>query len=263
MRSTFAVLRSHTYPRAMALRAALLAAASFALSLALAPTASAQPTSEGGDAEARALFEAGQVAFREGRFEDALTDFQHAYDRSPRPLLLFNIGTAADRLRRDAVALDAFERYLAAMPEATNAVEVRARIDVLRDAVARASADEPPDTAPEPTAEEPPSAAASDPTPWIVTGVGGAVLVAGAVLLGLGMADAAAVTNAAQGSDWSSVAGAYDRAEPLSIAGIAALGAGGAAVIAGIVWGATSGGSSSPRARLLPLPGGLSLHGVF
>lgn len=241
------------------IRSSLLVLVGLALPLAPASVGRAQPTSEGGDVEARALFDAGEVAFREGRFDDALADFQAAYDRSPRPLLLFNIGTAADRLRRDAVALDAFERYLAALPEAPNAVEVRARVEVLRQAVA-ASAEEV-STVPTEVATPPPTG--SDPTPWIVTGVGGAVVVAGAVLLGLGTADAAAVTNAPQGSSWSDVAGAYDRAEPLSIGGAVALGAGVAALLTGIVWGAMISGSSSVRARLVPLPGGLSLYGAF
>ena len=61
------------------------------------------------ETEARALFEAGRQAFTDGRFEDALQRFSQSYELSHRAELLFNIGQAADRLRRDAEALAAFE----------------------------------------------------------------------------------------------------------------------------------------------------------
>ncbi|MCX7807199.1 MAG: tetratricopeptide repeat protein, partial [Deltaproteobacteria bacterium] len=78
------------------------------------------PADEAKDQEARALFQAGQVAFEDGRFEDALQYFRRSYELSGRPALLYNIGLAADRLRRDEEALSAFERYLAEVPDARN-----------------------------------------------------------------------------------------------------------------------------------------------
>ena len=85
--------------------------------------------------EARALFEAGRAAFNDGRFEDSLGYFRQSYELSGRPELLFNIGTSADRLRLNQEALDAFERYLAALPDAPNRREVEGRIRVLRRAM--------------------------------------------------------------------------------------------------------------------------------
>ncbi|MBX3248933.1 MAG: hypothetical protein KF901_17280 [Myxococcales bacterium] len=87
------------------------------------------------DSEARALYQAAVVAFDEGRFEDALRLFRRAYELSERPELLFNVGTTADRLRRDEEALEAFEAYLAARPDAANRASVEARIEVLREAI--------------------------------------------------------------------------------------------------------------------------------
>lgn len=84
------------------------------------------------DAEARSLFEAGRTAFRDGRFEAARDHFQHAYDLSQRPELLYNIASANDRLRNDAAALADFERYLEEVPDAPNRAEVEARIVALR-----------------------------------------------------------------------------------------------------------------------------------
>jgi uncharacterized protein HemY len=99
------------------------------------PTADAahEPTER--DREARALYEAAVVAFDEGRFEDALRLFRRSYELSERPELLYNVGTAADRLRRNEEALEAFEAYLAARPEADNRANVEARVVVLRQAI--------------------------------------------------------------------------------------------------------------------------------
>ncbi len=109
----------------------------------LAPTrVLAQPRSQGSaseaqDGEARLLFEAAKRAFADARYDTALARFREAYTLSARPALLYNIGQCADRLRRDDEALEAFDRYLAAMPDAPNAAEVRTRIGALRAAQAR------------------------------------------------------------------------------------------------------------------------------
>ena len=88
------------------------------------------------DAQARELYQRGSSAFDAGRFADALEHFEHAYELSPRPALLYNIGTSADRLRRNQRALEAFEAYLAAVPDAEQRDHVQARLVVLREAIA-------------------------------------------------------------------------------------------------------------------------------
>jgi tetratricopeptide (TPR) repeat protein len=103
-----------------------------------AGTAAAQdPDPWSADQQARERFERGREAFEDGRFEDALHDFQRSYQLSGRAELLFNIGSASDRLRLNQEALDAFEGYLEARPEAPNRREVERRIVVLREAIAR------------------------------------------------------------------------------------------------------------------------------
>lgn len=87
------------------------------------------------DSAARALFEDGRHAFETGDFATALSRFQQAYDISHRVPLLWNIAATLDRLRRDEEALDMFEQYIAAVPEAANRDEVLGRIRVLREAV--------------------------------------------------------------------------------------------------------------------------------
>lgn len=117
-------------------RVALIVIASV---LALAAPAAAQEEAGTRDAEARALFEAGVLAFDDERYEDALGHFRRAYELSGRPALLHNVGLAAERAGREADALDAFEAYLRAVPDAANRAEVEARIDELRADVADAT----------------------------------------------------------------------------------------------------------------------------
>ncbi len=93
--------------------------------------ASAQPSSAD-DQEARALFDAGTVAFQQGRFDRALGHFVRAYELSGRPLMLFNIANTHDRLGNSQEALDYFRRYLAEVPDAENASFVRGRVEVLQ-----------------------------------------------------------------------------------------------------------------------------------
>lgn len=117
------------------------------------------------DQEARMLFEAGRVAYTAGRFEDSLDYFQRAHSMSGRAVLLYNVGSAADKLRRDAVALDAFRRYLEAMPTAENRAEVESRIHVLEQVVASAQP-----TVTVPTVTVPP---VTDPTVTVPPPAGG------------------------------------------------------------------------------------------
>lgn len=83
------------------------------------------------DAVARGLFQAGKAAYEAGKYEDALTFFEQAHARSGRPQLLFNIGQAAERLRRDEKALEVFRAYLTQVPDAPNRADVEARIKQL------------------------------------------------------------------------------------------------------------------------------------
>lgn len=83
--------------------------------------------------EAQSLFAAGQSAYDDARYEDALRYFRLAAEVSPLPELQYNIGLAADRLRRDADALAAFEAFLRGVDEGHPKYnEVQARVRVLR-----------------------------------------------------------------------------------------------------------------------------------
>jgi len=217
---------------------------------------------QGEDSEARALFEAGRVAFDEGRFENALEYFQRSYELSRRPQLLYNIGSAADRLRRDREALEAFEAFLEAVPSSPNRAHVEGRIRVLRQAQDQ-DGDAPAEaTTTSPSTSSDGDGGGADPAPWIVLGISAAVLVTGVVLLGVSAADIAAVEGVEDGGSWSSIQGAYDRAPILSGLGWAFAGLGLAGVAVGLGWGIASGsGGESVEARVVP--GGLELRGTF
>ncbi|MBK8589113.1 MAG: tetratricopeptide repeat protein [Sandaracinaceae bacterium] len=199
------------------------------LALAVPATAHAQRR----DDEARALYSAGEIAFSEGRYEYALVHFQRAYELSPRPILLFNIGASAERLSRDTLALEAYEQYLQELPDAPNRRVVAARIVLLRQALYGQ---------PEPSLEtdEPTGAG-----PWIVVGVGAAAVALGAVFTGLGFADAATVRDLPDGTPWAAVADEYERAPRRQMAGFALLGVGTVAVVTGVVL-AIRGSRNSP-----------------
>jgi len=101
--------------------------------------AASPPRAEDADRteEAKALFAAGKAAFDAGRFTDALDYFERSYAISKRPGLLYNIGIVRDRLRDDERALEAYDAYLAAVPDAGNRAEVETRANAIRAALAQ------------------------------------------------------------------------------------------------------------------------------
>jgi tetratricopeptide (TPR) repeat protein len=125
------------------------------------------------DREARTLFEQGRVAYQEGRYRDAWDYFRQAYLLSKRPALLYNVGQAADRLRKDREALEAFRMYLAQVPQAENRREVENRVRALEQQV---DAAQPMQTAPPPASPDPayaPLPAQQPGDPWATAPAGG------------------------------------------------------------------------------------------
>jgi tetratricopeptide (TPR) repeat protein len=64
----------------------------------------------------RDAVERGTLAFRAGRFLEAKTAFELAYDMHPAPVVLFNIASCWRRLGDRTSALVAYRRFLAAAP---------------------------------------------------------------------------------------------------------------------------------------------------
>jgi tetratricopeptide (TPR) repeat protein len=138
------------------------------------------------DEQARQHFKVGQSMYQAGRFAEAGAEWDKAYELSGRPALLYNIYIAY----RDAGdwnnAARALEEFLA---KGEVSVEERptlqARLDVMkreiaeREAAAAAAAEAPAAEPAEPAApaEEPEQQASI--VPWIVGGIGGAMVIAG------------------------------------------------------------------------------------
>lgn len=98
--------------------------------LLLAPAAQAAPPPE-----AKAHFDAGTDYFAKDRFDDAIREFQIAYDLSGFPELLINIARAHSHLGHEEESIAFLERYLKEKPDAIDAASVRAEIDARRRAL--------------------------------------------------------------------------------------------------------------------------------
>lgn len=225
-----------------------------AIALLHAP-ALAQEASSGRDEEARALFEAGQVAFEDGRFEDAEGHFRRSYELSQRVELLYNVAVAADHARHDQAALQAYEEYLQRVPDTERRTRVETRIAALRAGGASAEGALG-------LGDERAPSGGSDPAPWIVFGISAAALVAGGVMVGIAAVDADTVNSAPMDTPWVDVAEAYDRSVPLAIAGYVVGGVGLLGMVVSLVWGLSSGGGGSSTALRFG-PGSLTFMSRF
>ncbi len=110
-----------------------------------------------GLAEAKDSFEAAQTAFVRGEFDTAAARFLEAYEKKPYPAFLFNVAVSYEKAKQLEKARQYFERYLQVDPNASDAAQVKLRLDVIAQLLA------PP--APPPVAAPPPAAAGTPPTP--------------------------------------------------------------------------------------------------
>lgn len=239
-------------------------AASLAL-LALAPsTVHAQFASP--DARARELYIEGDRHYQEGRYEQAVQAFQESYRLSGRPLLLFNLANAYERLGRYQDALEALRGYAPHAPFGEQA-QVRARIASLEQRAREA-----------PTQPAAPAGAPRGDDALIVTGivVGGVGLVmgAGGVAMGLLALDArsraqagCATTEGVTLCD-ESARGALEDDSLFALLADVGMFVGGAALVAGVVlaivgWPSGSGGESAVVPWIAPRADGGELGVVI
>ncbi len=168
--------------------------------------------------QARAHFNKGSAFFDVGRFAEAASEYEQAYQLKNDPALLFNLGQAYRFDGQYAKAIVAYKSFLRRVPNASHAVEVQqhiASLQKLLDEQKRATTTPPTGTLPpaqaEPEAQPPPSTSRSHapspvtpseatvaarpsprPTPlykkwWLWRAVGGVVVAGVAVGLGLGL----------------------------------------------------------------------------
>lgn len=104
---------------------------------------------------AKRHFDRGQKLFTLGKFDEALDEYQKAFDASPIPDFLYNIGQCHRNLGNYEQAIFSFKRFLQLDPEAQNRDKVEIIIDELEDKLerqnARGSGDRPPPPPPKHT----------------------------------------------------------------------------------------------------------------
>jgi hypothetical protein len=115
--------------------------------------------------QARSLYERAEKGFDLGKFAEALSDYQSAYEAKPLPGFLFNIAQCYRNMSNFERARFFFRRYLALDPHAPNRRRVEELISEMSkqlDARAAEAAAAPPTTTPpaEPKAAEAPGAVA-------------------------------------------------------------------------------------------------------
>lgn len=165
-------------------RAALRPLLLLTLLAAVAPEARAQDATA--EARAKELYENGAALYEEGRYEEAILAWEEAYRLSSRPVLLFNIANAYERLGRYDEAIDALSRYRAfAKAEERESLDRRMQNLERRRDEARAAAAAAAVTTPTPTPTPTPAPAATktgpSPLPFVIMGAGVASVGVGAV----------------------------------------------------------------------------------
>jgi len=249
--------------------------------LVTAPEAAAQFGADAADHRALQLYQEGEAAYTEGRYEAAVRAFTAAHRLSPRPLLLYNLANAYERLGRYAEAVDALAEYLPDAPADERTV-VQTRLDNLRARL--------PGAAPaEPASQEPAAVANPEPVedaggssgllvPGVALGAGGLALVGAGIAFGLLALDARASIE--EGSGCGSAAdgrllcmagsqSTFADAELYALLADIGMIGGGAVAAVGLVLvilGVADGGESSEQASWAPDvrvgPGAVSLGAV-
>jgi hypothetical protein len=132
---------------------------------------------------AKESFEAAQSSFVREEYDKAADQFLKAFEHKPFPAFLFNAAVAFEKAKRFDQAKEYFERYLATDPGASDAAQVKARIDTLAKVLAPPPPPPPPPpeatppttptpptaSTPPPVVPTPPPAAEAPPLPAIVT----------------------------------------------------------------------------------------------
>ena len=191
---------------------------------------------------AKKYFTLGSELFNRGDYKAALAQFEESFKYSRKPELLYNMARCHELLGQHEQALSFYDRYLTSAPE--NAEVIRSRVANLKQLIAKkreeasrkaAAARKP---APVPVKEpEPTSSSAMSVAGWALVGVGGAALVAGAVLGGLTLAKEAELEQAYADAEMT-LAEMQDgeaQGEAMQTGAIVGLAVGGAVAAAGAV----------------------------
>jgi hypothetical protein len=227
---------------------------------------------------AKGAHKAAELFYAKGNYDRAIQSWTDAYSFDcTAHRLLINIGNAHEKIGNKDKAIEAFETYLDRMgPDADPTIADK--VENLRKLAAPQPQPQPqpvgngdpnpidsPPPPPDDNPEEPDEGGDSSVAPFVLMGVGGVLVVVGAVLLGVGsskVSDAEASCAIASGGDPRNC-GVGPESEALkndgnsgrTMMGVGAvgLGLGGAAVIGGVVWWLVSGSDDNDNAQLRPM----------
>jgi tetratricopeptide (TPR) repeat protein len=166
-------------------------------------------------------------AYNAGRFQEAIDLLDEAYRLSPVPVVLYDLARAYEGLGNIEQAARYYRAFLAADPNADDRGAIEGRIATLEAQLRERERAQAAARAQRLASDRTPSV-----VPWVVTGVGGAVLVTGVVLGLLAQSKSAGENGASQ------VVARQDNADAKSFATGAnvAFVVGGTLAVAGLVW---------------------------
>lgn len=177
--------------------------------------------------QAVALFEVAERRYQEGRFEEAVSLLLEARELHREAVLSYNLGRAYEELDRLPQAIEAYREYLIEAPDARDRAAVQSRIARLEANVARARTQlQPVDEADVPSGG--PSA-----WPFVLGGVGIAAGGAGALF---GVLSLESRSDAASDPVHQSARQSFRDAETFALVANVSWIAGGAILLASLVW---------------------------
>jgi tetratricopeptide (TPR) repeat protein len=170
------------------------------IAFALAVLAVLAPTVASADkiSDAKEHYKQGTAAYALGKYAEAATHYEAAFELSPDPALLYNAAQAHRIAGNKQRALTLYQSYLRMYgPQAQNRDDVERHIDELKRAIdVDERAKNSPPTGPTTTSPSDGNALAAAPArkrplaknPWLWVGVGAGVAVVAGVAIGLGVA---------------------------------------------------------------------------
>lgn len=230
---------------------------------------------------AHTVFLSGKQFLEESNYDKAISYFGDAYsiDCSVHAILPI-IATAYERKGDKGEAIRALQEYVKRVPTAQDREVIERRIRNLTDQLARepaatasgaaapsAGSSPAQSASPESAVTTPPVLSGAAPTssgppeqpqqtaeagshhsaaPWVLVGLGGAALVAGGVVYGIGASDVASASNACptRSHCTGDAASQGNTGRTLDVVGGALLGGGAAVLAAGLIWHFVEGGGS-------------------
>ena len=192
-------------------------------------------------ARAEALFEKSEMAFAQGRLDDARVFLERAFALDPVPVLLYNLARVEEAAGQDRAALARYQEYLRRFPRAEYRALVERRVEVLasklkdrRTRAADVKTYRPPPTPTiveaDPDADEEGGSIAG---PVTLLSVGAAGVATGAVL---GFLSRARYDDANAASDQQTALRQFGQSQDLGQGANIAYAIGGAAIAAGLLW---------------------------